>query len=176
MKDILRKQKKRFLSHNFCFSVFRKCFKKRACYSQGIHWRWNRQESRADAFQRDAEIPCGEQGRKAYSGRENWPPIAEYHWLCHHWPVNDRTHKSTVEKILKNEFYTGVFYWKGLKYTGSHPPIVDPDTFYQVQSVLRNPYKNKSRKDLFPYSNLIKCAKWGTHCRASEAHRCGVFG
>jgi len=70
-------------------------------------------------------------------------------------------HKSTVEKILKNEFYTGVFYWNGIKYSGSHPPIIDRETFYHVQSVLRNPYKNKSRKDLFPYSNLIKCAQCG---------------
>jgi site-specific DNA recombinase len=71
-------------------------------------------------------------------------------------------HRSHVEKILKNEFYTGVFYWDGKKYANAtHPPLIDQFTFNRVQSVLRNPYKNKSRKDLFPYSNLIKCAKCG---------------
>jgi site-specific DNA recombinase len=71
-------------------------------------------------------------------------------------------HRSHVEKILKNEFYTGVFYWDGKKYANAtHPPLIDQFIFNRVQSVLRNPYKNKSRKDLFPYSNLIKCAKCG---------------
>ena len=73
-----------------------------------------------------------------------------------------RFHRSHVEKILKNEFYTGVFYWDGKKYANAtHPALIDQFTFNRVQSVLRNPYKNKSRKDLFPYSNLIKCAKCG---------------
>lgn len=73
-----------------------------------------------------------------------------------------RFHRSHVEKILKNEFYTGVFYWNGKKYVNaSHPPLIDLPTFNRVQTILRNPYKNKSRKDLFPYSNLIKCAKCG---------------
>jgi site-specific DNA recombinase len=71
-------------------------------------------------------------------------------------------HRSHVEKILKNEFYTGVFYWDGKKYANAtHHPLIDQFTFNRVQSVLRNPYKNKSRKDVFPYSNVIKCAKCG---------------
>lgn len=69
-------------------------------------------------------------------------------------------HKSTVEYILKNEFYTGVFYWKGKKYDrATHPAIVTPELFMTVQSKLRNPNKPKSRKGdiLFPYTSLIKC-------------------
>lgn len=68
-------------------------------------------------------------------------------------------YKSVVENILKNEFYTGVFYWKGKKYVkASHPAIIDKAIFARVQSILINPNKSKSRKGLFPYTNLIRCA------------------
>ncbi len=71
-------------------------------------------------------------------------------------------HKSTVESILKNEFYTGIFYWKDKKYEkASHTAIVDKALFRQVQDVLINPYKSKSKKDMFPYTNLIRCGLCG---------------
>jgi site-specific DNA recombinase len=63
-----------------------------------------------------------------------------------------------VEKILKNEFYTGVFYWKDRKYeNASHKPLVSRELFRQVQQHLIRPNKQKSRKDLFAYTNLISC-------------------
>jgi hypothetical protein len=69
---------------------------------------------------------------------------------------------SKVETILKNEFYTGVFYWKGRRYDNAyHEPIISKELFQQVQDVLRRPYKNKSQKGLFPYSNLLSCGVCG---------------
>jgi site-specific DNA recombinase len=69
---------------------------------------------------------------------------------------------SKIETILKNEFYTGVFEWRGKKYeNASHEAIVSKELFQKVQSILKNPYKNKSRKGLFPYANLIKCGVCG---------------
>ncbi len=67
-------------------------------------------------------------------------------------------YRSRVEWILKNEFYAGMFYWKGKRYdNAAHEPIISKDLFRSVQDVLISPYKSKSRKDLFPYTNLIKC-------------------
>jgi len=67
-------------------------------------------------------------------------------------------HKSTVEKILKNEFHTGIFYWKGKKYENAqHEALVSKELFREVQCHLINPKKYKSRKDLFAYTNLITC-------------------
>lgn len=67
-------------------------------------------------------------------------------------------YKHTVEVILKNEFYTGVFYWKGRKYENAqHEALISKELFRQVQSILINPKKYKSRKDLFAYANLISC-------------------
>lgn len=69
---------------------------------------------------------------------------------------------SKVEHILKNEFYTGIFYWRGVKYeNASHEAIVSKELFQKVQNSLQNPYKSKSRKKLFPYSNLMSCGVCG---------------
>lgn len=69
---------------------------------------------------------------------------------------------SKIETILKNEFYTGTFLWKGKKYeNASHEAIVSKELFQKVQSILKNPYKNKSRRGVFPYTNLIKCGVCG---------------
>ena len=71
-------------------------------------------------------------------------------------------YKHTVEVILKNEVYTGVFYWKGKKYEDAqHEAIISKELFREVQSILINPKKYKSRKDLFAYTNLISCGVCG---------------
>lgn len=69
---------------------------------------------------------------------------------------------SNIEFMLKNEFYTGVFYWNGKKYdNASHKPIVSRELFQAVQNILLNPRKSKSQKGIFPYTNLISCGKCG---------------
>lgn len=76
-------------------------------------------------------------------------------------------HKSTVETILKNEFYTGVFYWKGIKYEhAQHPAIVSNELFHKVQSILLKPNKPKSKKGMFAYTNFIKCGYCNSHLTA----------
>lgn len=71
-------------------------------------------------------------------------------------------YKHAVEVILKNEFYTGVFFWKGKKYEDAqHEPLISKELFREVQSILRNPKKYKSRKDLFSFTNLISCGVCG---------------
>lgn len=69
---------------------------------------------------------------------------------------------SKIETILKNEFYTGVFYWNGKKYeNASHEPLICPELFQRVQNVLINPRKSKSKKGMFLYTNLISCGVCG---------------
>ncbi len=71
-------------------------------------------------------------------------------------------YKHTVEVILKNEFYTGVFYWKGKKYENAqHEPLINKELYREVQAVLTKPNKYKSRKDLFAFTNLINCGICG---------------
>lgn len=74
---------------------------------------------------------------------------------------------SIVEKILKNEFYTGIFYWRGKKYeNASHAPIITKELFREVQEQLARPAKQKSRKGLFAYTTLIKCGECGSSITA----------
>lgn len=76
-------------------------------------------------------------------------------------------HISTLERILKNEFYIGAFYWKGKKYeNATHEPIVSKELFHQVQDKLMKPTKNRSQKGLFSYTNLIKCGACGCYLSA----------
>ncbi len=71
-------------------------------------------------------------------------------------------YSSKVEHILKNEFYTGVFYGGSEKCeNASHEAIISKEFYHKVQGMLRNPYKNKSKKGLFPYANLMKCGICG---------------
>lgn len=71
-------------------------------------------------------------------------------------------YKSKVETILKNEFYAGTFRWRGVRYEGAtHEPIISKELFACVQKVLRSPYKSKSRKEMFAYSNMIICGVCG---------------
>lgn len=71
-------------------------------------------------------------------------------------------YKHTVEVILKNEFYTGVFYWKGKKYENAqHKPLISRELFREVQTILTKPNKYKSRKNLFAFTNLISCGVCG---------------
>ncbi len=71
-------------------------------------------------------------------------------------------HRRNVEIILKNEFYTGVFYWRGKRYeNASHEPLISKELFAQVQKVMLRPNKNKSRKDLFAYTNFMHCGICG---------------
>ena len=76
-------------------------------------------------------------------------------------------HKSIVEYILKNEFYTGVFYWNDVKYeNASHPAIISKEQFTEVQGKLMKPNKQKSLKGLFPYTGLIRCGLCGCYLTA----------
>ena len=71
-------------------------------------------------------------------------------------------YKSKIETILKNEFYTGIFYWNGKRYeNASHDPLISRELFQRVQDILINPRKSKSKKGMFLYTNLITCGVCG---------------
>lgn len=75
--------------------------------------------------------------------------------------------KSIAEFILKNEFYTGIFQWKGRRFENAqHDPIISKQLFYKVQERLRDPRKSKCRKGEFAYTNMIKCGGCGCYLTA----------
>lgn len=45
--------------------------------------------------------------------------------------------KASVHRMLTNPYYKGDVVYRGTRYSGNHDPIVPPEVWYQVQSVLR---------------------------------------
>lgn len=82
-----------------------------------------------------------------------------------------RISKAHLERMLKNVFYIGLFEWVGEEHRGIHEPLIDINTFKQVQNVItgRNG-GNKARKHHFPFSGLLKCYYDGC-CVSSEIHK-----
>jgi len=66
--------------------------------------------------------------------------------------------KSHVEKLLKNPFYTGAFYWDGKLYAGTHTPLISQVLFDRVQAVLGGHNQPKYKKHQFAYGGLLRCA------------------
>jgi hypothetical protein len=66
--------------------------------------------------------------------------------------------KSHVEKLLKNPFYTGAFYWDGKLYAGTHTPLISQVLFDQVQAVFGGHNQPKYKKHQFAYGGLLRCA------------------
>jgi site-specific DNA recombinase len=66
--------------------------------------------------------------------------------------------KSHVEKLLKNPFYAGTFYWDGRLYPGTHEPLVSRTLFDQVQGVFRSHNQPKYRKRVFAFGGMLRCA------------------
>jgi site-specific DNA recombinase len=66
--------------------------------------------------------------------------------------------KSYLDRLLKNPFYTGAFYWEGKLYSGTHSPLVDRTVYDEVQAVFAGHNRPKYRKHEFAYGGLLNCA------------------
>jgi len=70
--------------------------------------------------------------------------------------------KSSVEKILKNIFYTGVFEYEGtIRENAQHPAIISKELYYRVQDRLIDPNKRRKHNIDFAYTGLIRCGQCG---------------
>lgn len=77
------------------------------------------------------------------------------------WPSQPKIAISSLEYILKNEFYIGIFNWKGVNYKGKHTPLVSRELFDAVQKQFESHNKPKEVKRDFTYAGLLVCAKCG---------------
>ena len=66
--------------------------------------------------------------------------------------------KGYLDRLLKNPFYKGQFWWEGRLYSGTHTPLVSVDRFEQVQAVFRGHNKPRYRTHDFAYRGLLTCA------------------
>lgn len=104
-------------------------------------------------------------------GNFTYKSLAQYMNECGFFPKNRICTMKTIENILHNEFYTGVFYFKGVKYyNAKHTPIISPELFLKVQEKIKGKYKTAPKKHKFAYSGFIKCAHCGKSLIAELQH------
>lgn len=77
-----------------------------------------------------------------------------------------RMTKSTAHRILRNPFYYGDFYWKGILYHGTHTPLVEKDLWDKVQELLnkstaKDEPKSKYGTKEFAFKGLMVCGECG---------------
>ena len=81
--------------------------------------------------------------------------------------------KAHYEKLLKNPFYTGRFYWSGKLYQGNHEPVISIGLFERVQDVFRGCNKPKYQRHEFAYRGLLTCAH--DNCKVTAEIKKGQY-
>ena len=69
----------------------------------------------------------------------------------------------TIRDILRNRVYIGTYTRFGLRLPGSHPPMISPQEFRQVQDMMqaRSPIRHSSIQEPFLLSGLVYCEQCG---------------
>lgn len=72
-------------------------------------------------------------------------------------PSGRKLGKSSVQWMLKNSFYIGLFQWNGKFYKGKHEQFISEDLFQKVQEMitLANRRANRKRKHSFLLSGFV---------------------
>ena len=77
-------------------------------------------------------------------------------------------HLSSVNAILRNTFYAGVFKWDGQMVAGRHEPMLSLQEFERVQSVFRRSDQRKPQLKSFPYTGFLRCGACGLSITAED--------
>ena len=77
-------------------------------------------------------------------------------------PVNSQT----MHKILTEKFYIGIMTTKGKEYPGTHETVIDENTFYRCQKIIKHADKGTNiafglPNELFPLRNFLLCSDCG---------------
>lgn len=91
-------------------------------------------------------------------------------------PSSDKITTGQLEKILKNECYTGLIRYAGKVFQGKPPAIVDRKLFLKAQNAFKKDNKPKTQHEhLFRYSGLLKCAVCGRGVTCEVKHNKFVY-
>ena len=86
--------------------------------------------------------------------------------------------KSTVHKVLKDNFYCGEFEWNNKHYKdGNHDALIPKELFQRVQDRIERKLVGKAQKHDFLFAQLLNCGECGrTVCgeiqKGHTYHRC----
>ena len=72
-------------------------------------------------------------------------------------------HLSTINKMLRNPFYYGAFYYTGELHQGAHVPMISKETHDQIQAalVLHGKPRKRRQKDKFMFLDFATCGSCG---------------
>ncbi|MBI2638153.1 recombinase family protein [Candidatus Peregrinibacteria bacterium] len=72
--------------------------------------------------------------------------------------------KSTVAFLLGKKFYIGIYKWAGAEILGTHPKLIDTDTFNKVQTIMksRGGETSRKRKHNFLLRGIAFCGECGS--------------
>jgi len=89
-----------------------------------------------------------------------WSLPDEMNWRGLTSSCGGKMYKTSIEKILKNPFYTGIIRIQrtGKTYQGIHDPLISTTLFDAVQRVRANRDNQKKTKHSHLYRGLVKCA------------------
>ena len=77
-------------------------------------------------------------------------------------------HISSVNAILRNPFYAGIFKWDGQMVAGRHEPMLSIQEFERVQEVYRRPDQRRPKRKSFPYTGVLHCGACGLSITAED--------
>ena len=71
--------------------------------------------------------------------------------------------KCTIEKMLKNPYYAGVIRYNGVEYDGAHEPLIDLETFNQVQTVIQAHHNGERNRE---HPHFLKGSVYCWNCKS----------
>lgn len=86
--------------------------------------------------------------------------------------------QSQMLRILTNPFYSGRLRWKGLNLEGAHRPLVTPEVFANVQTIVEHRYRHVGVKGTvpgFPLRAVAICASCRGRMTAERHDRWGYY-
>ncbi|KKQ42247.1 MAG: Recombinase [Microgenomates group bacterium GW2011_GWC1_37_8] len=75
---------------------------------------------------------------------------------------------TTVERVLTDIFYIGLFKYNGEVYQGTHKTFISKDLFDKVQKQLSLNVRKTFQKKNFPFRGLMKCGECGASITSEE--------
>ena len=73
--------------------------------------------------------------------------------------------RDTVRNILTHKVYIGMIEYRGEIYKGKHKPLIDEETFYRVQSMLKKRSNNSYVANKYMLTGLLYCGICGARMR-----------
>jgi site-specific DNA recombinase len=77
-------------------------------------------------------------------------------------------HLSSINTILRNPFYAGLFPYEGRTMVGKHPPMISISEYERLQALLRRPGIQRPQSRVFTFTGMLRCGGCGLSITAEE--------